>query len=315
MRELADRFVPAADEVWRLQTGSDAECRFFQRIAEAGHYGGVHDRTRQGIYAVSPSGELLASINSTRPERVAAMLQEALEAWDALPDERRALPEDAEVRPDRRSEDRYPDDGLVLQVVSRDLGDATDPDAEPGVKWNRDYAWFTADELRTWLPGKARVGARFELPAIDRLVRFHLVDNVRGQVLPFNSREVEKAQLHAEVVAVQGSSVELRLTGETRAACAGDWHYDQRVFRARDGRWPRGLATTLLGRAVADLAGGRITELELVAVGHRWGRTRFNGRRRESGPSPVGFAITLASKTPAARVAPAFFHRYGPTWR
>ena len=37
------QFVPAADEVFRmqnLQTGTDPECRLFQKFAELGHYGG-----------------------------------------------------------------------------------------------------------------------------------------------------------------------------------------------------------------------------------------------------------------------------------
>ena len=38
-------FVPAADEVGRLQRGEDRECRFFQGFAEEGHY-----------VAVRPSG-------------------------------------------------------------------------------------------------------------------------------------------------------------------------------------------------------------------------------------------------------------------
>jgi hypothetical protein len=38
--ELATQFVPAADEVYRLQnlqTGTDPECRLFQKFAEQGH--------------------------------------------------------------------------------------------------------------------------------------------------------------------------------------------------------------------------------------------------------------------------------------
>ena len=34
MRELAQRFVPVADEVWKLQRGRDAEARFFQAFAD-----------------------------------------------------------------------------------------------------------------------------------------------------------------------------------------------------------------------------------------------------------------------------------------
>jgi len=52
---LAKRFVPVTDEVWRLQRGTDPECRFFQSFADRGHYRGGGG-TRQGIYVVTPGG-------------------------------------------------------------------------------------------------------------------------------------------------------------------------------------------------------------------------------------------------------------------
>jgi len=82
---LTAQFVPAADEVFRLQGGTDPECRLFQKFAEQGHYGGRPGTTRQGTYAATPSGELLASINSNDPQRIADMLRRALDKWQTLP--------------------------------------------------------------------------------------------------------------------------------------------------------------------------------------------------------------------------------------
>jgi hypothetical protein len=70
---LAAKFVPAADEVYRMQnlkTSTDPECRLFQKFAEQGHYRRP-GTTRQGTYCVSPSGVLLGSINSNDPQRIA----------------------------------------------------------------------------------------------------------------------------------------------------------------------------------------------------------------------------------------------------
>ncbi len=69
--------MPAADEVWRLQRGTDRECRFFQSMADKGHYGGGQG-TRQGIYACSFSGDFLSSINSLNPDAVIMTLETAL---------------------------------------------------------------------------------------------------------------------------------------------------------------------------------------------------------------------------------------------
>lgn len=145
IQRLSRDFVCAADEVWRLQTGTDAECRFFQAVAEQGHYGGRPGTTRQGIYVLTPGGVLLGSRNHNRAEVIAALLRESLERWHDLPPEQRRLPADHPVRPESRHEDRFPADGLVLTVITRDLARLDDPTLPPG-PWNRDHAWFTAAE-------------------------------------------------------------------------------------------------------------------------------------------------------------------------
>ena len=69
MLKLAAQFVPAADEVFRMQnlkTGTDPECRLFQKFAELGHYR-QPGTTRQGTYCATPSGILLASISRSVP--------------------------------------------------------------------------------------------------------------------------------------------------------------------------------------------------------------------------------------------------------
>jgi hypothetical protein len=123
--KLAANFIPAADEVYRMQnlkTGTDPECRLFQKFAEQGHYrrpGG----SRQGTYCVSPSGVLLGSINSNDPKRVADLLEASFAKWGTLKREERLLPTDPrkQLADIKRPERHYPEDGLVLHVTSRDM--------------------------------------------------------------------------------------------------------------------------------------------------------------------------------------------------
>jgi hypothetical protein len=92
--KLAANFVPAADEVYRMQnlkTGTDPECRLFQKFSEIGHYRRPGS-SRQGTYCVSPSGVLLGSINSNDPERIAELLEKSLTKWAMLKREERLLP-------------------------------------------------------------------------------------------------------------------------------------------------------------------------------------------------------------------------------
>jgi hypothetical protein len=304
--QLAAKFVPAADEVHHLQMGGDPECRLFQKFAEHGHYGGrARASTRQGTYAATPSGVFLASINSNDPERVAAMLRRALAKWETLSQAERLLPTDPRTQTAavRRAERYYPADGLVLSVTARDLGrEVAETETDWRAKaWNQDYAWFTKAEARQFLPAKPEVGQTHGLPApvVRRIACAHLVDNVRGQTTPFEDDHVKTARLTAEVTAVAGDAISLKLTGETLTT---------------DGGTPgHGLDTRLLGTATYDVAKERFVAFELVAVGTRWGGTRFNFRRGDLDAAPMGVVFTLAGDSPGERVAPAFY--YHPVYR
>ena len=49
----------AADEVWRLQRGSEADCVFFQHMVNGGKR--ITDRgSRQGVWVCAPRGLLLS---------------------------------------------------------------------------------------------------------------------------------------------------------------------------------------------------------------------------------------------------------------
>jgi hypothetical protein len=301
--KLAAQFVPAADEVYRLQnlkTGTDPECRLFQKFAERGHYRRP-GATRQGTYCVAPSGVLLGSINSNDPKRIAALLEKSLARWRTLQRAERLLPTDPrKQRADiKRPERYYPKDGLVLHVTARDLP-RTARKANPAradrreLAWNQDFAWFTKAEARQFVPAEAKVGKGQDLPAglLHRIACAHLIDNVRGQTSPFTARQVQKARLRTEVTAVDSDVVSLRLEGETRTAV--------------EGRRPHGLDMRLLGKATFDRARGRFRTFELVAVGARWGGTRLNGRRGDTDAAPIGILLRLAADIPCERVAPAF---------
>ncbi|MCI0463447.1 MAG: hypothetical protein L0Z62_41445 [Gemmataceae bacterium] len=299
MLKLASQFIPVADEVHRLQSGTDPECRLFQKLGDKGHYGRkAAGTTRQGTYAATPSGVLLVSINSNDPARIADLLRRALAKWETLSRKERLLAEapEGQAAAVKRPERLYPRDGLVLHVFSRDLPRQAPGKGWQGKAWNRDYAWFTSKEARQIVPRQPQVGQKQEVPAalIRRLACVHLVDNVRGQTIPFEERHIKKARLSAEVTAVQDNLVSLRLEGETHTA-----EGTNRGFEAR-----------LLGKATWDMQEERFRTFELLALGPRWGATQFNVRRGDLGPAPMGILFTLAGDSPAERVAPAFhYHR------
>src|SRR5262249_18793825 len=185
-----------------LKTGTDPECRLFQKFAERGHYRRP-GTTRQGTYCVSPSGVLLGSLNSNDPKRIADLLEKSLAKWDTLPREERLRPTDPRHDPPHvpRPERYYPEGGLVLNVTARDLpreGGKANPGRAGGreIAWNQDFAWFTKAEARQFVPAEAKVGKRQDLPVplLHRIACAHLIDNVRGQTSPFEESQVKKAR-------------------------------------------------------------------------------------------------------------------------
>ncbi len=314
--ELARQFVPAADEVGFLQSRKGPECELFRKVAEQGHYAGRSKptATRQGIYATAPSGRLLASVNTTDPRRMEAMLRRAIGQWEKMPREKRLLSRapDPEAAAPHRPERRYPTGGLILRVHSRDVAREKKPSGWRSEAWNRDMAWFRKEEARRFLPSDAAPGSRHSIPEslVRRLVRCHLVDNVRGQTRAFPKSAIKRAELATRITAVEEGIVSLRLEGSTRAVERGTWpvggYRDMHDPRAQE----RGIEVKLFGRARFDLQAQRFVVFELVAIGKRWGGTQYNGRRDDLPAAPIGFAFTLAGQTAADRVAPAFWWAY-----
>ena len=317
MKALAARFVPAADEVHGLQVGKGPEGDLFRKIAEQGHYAGRTrpSSTRQGIYAAAPSGRLLASINSNRPDQMADMLRKALAVWETLPKEERLLPGEVPASPpDRwRWESKYPTDGLVLKVTSRDVGrEGARGDDWPARAWNRDFAWFKRGEARSLLPVEIAAGAEHEVPAalVRRIARLHLVDDVRGQTQPYEDAQVTSASLRAEVVKVEEGNATLRFEGASATHQEGRWPIGGQKEGPPEPQ-VRGFEGTWLGRATYDLKAERFTSFEMVVVGLRTGATRYNARDDDLGPAPMGYVFALAGDAPSEHVPPAAVWGYG----
>ena len=298
MQKLAAEFVVVADACDRMQKEfcKDEDALLFrkfskQRTLKQGNRGGA-----QGHYAVTPSGELLAASSSANYKVLVEMMKQGLAKWETLSHEKRLLPKSPDPKTAdnwRKKENLYPDDGLVLRVVARDQKRERWPDS------NLDYAWFRKDEALTLLPDKPKKGAKHDVPRelVERLARFHLLDNVHALNYTFFPKEaIEKARLTSTVVQIKGQLVSLSFEGETRASL---------VSPKKIGYEPK-----LLGRATFNLKEQKFVFFELLAVGLRWGLGNCNQRHNPT-PALMGIVFTLAGDSQAERLPPAFFSRYG----
>jgi hypothetical protein len=272
-------------------------------MANHGHYGGGPG-SRQGTYVCSPSGKFLASINSNDPDRTLSMLQEGLQAWEKLVESERRLSSESRIKPRHRWEDSYPSDGLVLNVINRDLPEQCDPNSPCEVKWNQDHIWFSQEEARQWLGENPSTGDRHDLPddLVARLAQLHFIDSVKGQTARFSRKATAGSTISTEVVERKGSLVTLKISGLTKGSNPEGWWQSA-----------NGVTTRSLGHATYDLERQAFVEFELVALGRRWGFTKFNGRRDGAESGPLGFVFRLSPPS-AYRIAPAAIASYDAAW-
>ena len=300
----------STDEVWRLQGGrnpktyrdgggDDPECCSFQEMAGKGHYG-PGAGTKQGIYVCTSAGKFLASINSSSPKSVAAMLRKGLDAWSRLPESERALVP-AHAKPSHRWEWSYSEGGLVLEETLRYLPGGA---AERKGPFNRDYAWFSAAEARLFVsaspvPGEERTLSK---ALFHRLARQHLLNSVHGESGAFGVKEVA-GDLRARVLAVDGEEVRLRITGTSTAVSDKPWDH-----------WrPQRIDARLIGFATFDRKEQRFQSFELAARGTV--TLHSEASDGEARTRPIGWFFKLAPRdVAAARLSPTHLYAYDASW-
>tara|TARA_X000001036_G_C20584548_1_gene768172 strand:+ start:267 stop:1130 length:864 start_codon:yes stop_codon:yes gene_type:complete len=283
-------------------------------MANEGHYQRVGG-TRQGIYVCSPNGILLNSINSLNPDDVLKMIEDGLEMWNSLPISDRNIPSNSIPKARHRWENSYPENGMVLNLSKIDL--FTDPplQSERSERWNRDYVWFDNQETRLWLPENPNIGDIYNLPEIllNRLFCFHLVDNTRGQTLPFAPQEIKESKIEIEIRDIRNGLIEIKITGNSMAVSKGPWLLGENDWTPSY-ELDHGMSTNLLGYASYNVELNKFTKFEMVSIGKRKGKTQNNGRKNSPDSGYIGFYFTLAKDMRSERIAPAFVDVYNADW-
>ena len=271
--------------------------------------------SRQGIYVCSPSGKLLSSINSLDPVAVIETIKKGLEKWKDLPTTEKQLPENFSPVTSHRWEDSYPDNGLVLKGAKADL--LSDPPrfSERGDRWNMDHIWFSKDESNLWIPKSKNIGTVHNCPKIikDRLFRFHLVDNVRGQTLPFAPEEIKQANLNVELIDIDNSNLQLKIFGDSEAVAKGKWKLGENDWTPIH-NLDHSISTNILGSAVYDTNKNQFTKFEMVIIGNWKGKAGVNGRNFGPDSGRIGMFYHLANNLPSNKIAPPFVDLYNANW-
>jgi hypothetical protein len=301
-------FIPVAGDDWYQRRRDDAEGTFFRSVSNQGPRRGSVEpggSTRQGIYVFTAAGKLLAFKNAQDADTMVATVKEGLRKWSALPAKERkpgAVEVPALAKVDARYARTVPEDGLVLKVYTRVLDRDKDGSWKHGTSRHhggdaaaRDHLWLKKEEWQSLVPARPREGDTFAMPAAlaSRLLRFHLLDNTRGEPNYWGKEEVRKSSLTWKVAKVSDATVSLELTGSALLATHAD------VDKAR-----RGYDAALRGTLVYDRKEKRVTRFDIVAVGDHWGEGTYT-RGARPGRKPLGVWMELTpAKEGADRVPP-----------
>ena len=301
--------------MWNLQHSESSEAELFRRFSALGHYKKrKQDATRQGIYAVTPSGQFLGSWNTRYVPNVVGHLERVLAKWNALaPEEKKG---GVSTERDRRLESLYPEAGLSLVVYSRDLPrevhgkeEQLEPEEDTDAAllktwrsraWNQDRFWLRESEVAPLLKGKP-----LQDKVLRRLVHMHGRDNVRGQTPAYSQEHILAATMEFEWLEQTDERVEFRMAGEGKVSETGEWPiHDGRDAAAEQ---TRAFGGNLRGHGLWEK--GEWKHFTLVWTGLRRGATQYNGRHDDPGPQPMAVVFVLAPK--ADRIAPSLIWRYG----
>jgi hypothetical protein len=305
IRMAREDFIPVSADDWYERRREDAVGQFFRKVADQGPQKGVGGATRQGIYCLTADGQLLAFKNAGQNADVMRNeLRRALIAWNRLPPERRRpgaiVVEDLDRRDPRYSR-TLPPGAVVVNVYTRILD--RDPAGDfckgtcstlGGDRAARDHLWLTADDVKALAPATAKVGDRFALPKAlsERIVRFHLTDNTRGEPPMWKKDEVRTCDLTLTVTEATEKHLQMRLVGTVLLTTNADPAQAARGFDVR-----------LLGHVRCDRQQQVLERFDVVAVGDHWGEGTFTLNARK-GRQPLGVVFELAQEGSSASMVP-----------
>jgi hypothetical protein len=293
IRMAKEEFVPVAGDDWYQRRRQDSEGQFFMKVANQG--GRKGDGTRQGIYFFTADGKLLGFRNHQEADVMRGELKKALAEFKKLPAEQRkpgAIQVGEPEKVDPQFTRKLPKGGIVVNVYTRIL-DKDDQgafchgscDFTGGDKTAHDHLWLAEEDWKSLVPVNAKKGDSVELPArvALRLMRYHFVDNTRGEPTFWKRAEVRANTLKLTVTDVTPQSVTLKLDGTALMATDVD------TSKAK-----RGFDVAVLATLRYDVASKRLDKFEGVAVGNHWGQGNYTGGAR-AGRRPLGIAFELAT--------------------
>ncbi len=267
---LRTQFIAVAIDQAYQRRQQDAEGEFYRKIAGQGPRSNFQSTT-QGFYIASADGTLLLYNNNRDPEKLNRLMQQRLQEFK-VPS---AVTPISPGTLDARYNPSPPKGGCVVRVQARVLGGYL-PTTDRWKKifqssLSRDNLWISAAEQQALTKGQVTQSLQ------QRIVRFHLVDNTRGEPPMWKKEEIRQLKITFDGTTLRGTV----------------------HLETADGK--RGYEAQLLGKI--EVRGGKVVLFDMVADGSFWGQGPYSGKA-PTGRFPLAVGFRLADGTDAADQVP-----------
>ena len=285
IKALQNDFIPVAGNIAELAWNRTGASKWFMSTAGKVNYRVRSGQTVQGFYTVAADGTAYGFENARDAKIVLGMLTEARDSFHAHPPAKIAISTEGSEGVFSRSPDLTVS---VIRVYTRvrpvPLG-ANALNKSVG----RDHLWIIGSDVRAIIAnGASGNGFKMPGPLAARIVRYHLVDNVRGEPDMWLPGQVRKAEFTMKPL---GKS-----KGMLLYSFKGDF-----TQKLPDGK--RGLDGTIRGEMDLDPATHRVIRFRAYADAQAWGDSKFT-KWAPPGKFPLVVAMVEAKDNIAMNVPP-----------
>ncbi len=271
---LKTRFVPVAIDQAYQRRQQDTEGDFYRKIISQSPRSDPNSTT-QGFYIATAAGDLLLYNNNREPEKVLRLMKEKLREFDSRPAAAANVAPIEDAKLDPRFNVAPPEGGLVLRVHAKIL-DGYEPTTD---RWrsifqnatSRDNLWISRSEHEALVRGEVAESLQ------QRIARYHLVDNTRGEPPMWKPNEIRELSMTLTGGELDGA-VKL-------ATQRGDRGYDADI------------------KGQIEIEAGKVIRFEMVCLGEFWGEGTYT-RGAPEGRFPLAITFTLADGSDIADQVP-----------
>ncbi len=234
---LERELIPVLIVTDQVEHGRTDASRWFVKVAELLNQRFIQGFGSAGVYICAYDGTAYAFDPNRTSENLAAFLARGLDGYRKLPPIESVIEAGAPVR-------QLPSDVFVARSHSRITPLPAGSPAVNGAP-GRDHFWIYADEQKEIIEN-----SRIPDSVIGRLIRYHMVDNVRGLPEHWLREEVREFQFESNKV----SANTIQFSG---------------TFDSRTDQGDRGIRGKIEGRIVVNAES--IQEFRALAVCDAWG--------------------------------------------